>query len=119
MSISMLDMTVADSSGPPPGPYRAEFLGVTQTTHAEYGEGALFSWKVIEGEHKGKTASRTCKPVPSAKNVTGKLVAGLVGGQLTGGQKVSLASCVGKVYTIVVGLSQNGNSTRVEAVIAS
>lgn len=119
MSISMLDMTVAESSGPPAGLYRAEFQGVTQTTHAEYGDGALFTWKLIEGEHKGKIAARTCKPVPSAKNVTGKLVAGLVGGQLSGGQKVSLASCVGKVYTIVVGLAQNGTSTRVESCIAS
>jgi hypothetical protein len=32
---------------------------------------------------------------------------------------VSLASCVGKVYTIVVGLAQNGTSTRVESCIAS
>ena len=119
MSVSMLDFTVSESSGPPVGLYRAEFQGVTKTTHAEYGAGALFSWKVVEGEHKGKLASRTCKPHPSAKNVTGKLVAGLLGGQLTGGQKVSLASCVGKVYTIVVGLAQNGTSTRVESCIAS
>lgn len=119
MSDSLMEFTVADSSGPPPAIYKAVFQGVVKTTHPEYGDGARFDWKVVGGEHDGRVASRTCKPTPSSKNVTGKLMAGLLGGSMKPGEKVSLASCVGKVYTIVVGLAQNGTSTRVESCMPS
>lgn len=119
MSNPLTEFTVAESSGPPPGIYRATFQGVVKTTHPEFGDGARFDWKVVGGEHDGRTASRTCKPTPSSKNVTGALMAGLLGSQMKPGQKVSLAPCVGKAYTIVVGLAKNGTSTRVESCIAS
>jgi hypothetical protein len=119
MSESLMEFTVSDSAGPPAGIYKAQFIGVEKTNHPEYGDGARFDWKVVGGEHDGKTASRTCKPTPSSKNVTGKLMAGLLGGAMKPGEKVSLASCVGKTYTIVVGLAQNGTSTGVESCIAS
>lgn len=118
MSESIVDFVVSESSGPPANIYKATFVGVTKTTHPEYGDGARFDWKVVGGEHDGKTASRTCKPSPSAKNVTGKLMAGLLGRAINPGEKVNLAACIGKVYTIVVGLAQNGTSTRVESVMA-
>jgi hypothetical protein len=114
---SLVEFTVADSSGPPPGIYRAEFLGVVKTTHEQYGDGARFDWRIIGGEHDGRTTSRTCKPIPTAKNNTGKLMAGLLGGSMKPGETVSLASCIGKHYTVVVGLAQNGETTRVESVM--
>ena len=119
MSDSLMEFTVADSSGPPPGIYKATFQGVVKTVHDEYGDGARFDFKIVGGEHDGRIASRTCKPVPSAKNATGRLMAGLKGGVMKPGEKVSLAECIGKTFTIVVGLAQNGTSTRVESCIAS
>ena len=114
-----MEFTVADSSGPPAGIYKATFQGVVKTVHDEYGDGARFDFKIVGGEHDGRIASRTCKPVPSAKNATGRLMAGLKGGVMKPGEKVSLAECIGKTFTIVVGLAQNGTSTRVESCIAS
>ncbi len=119
MSDSLMEFTVADSSGPPAGIYKAVFQGVVKTEHPEYGAGARFDFKISGGEHDGRIASRTCKPTPSAKNVTGRLMAGLIGGAMKPGEKVSLASCVGKTYTVIVQLAQNGTSTRVDSCIAS
>jgi hypothetical protein len=116
---SLMEFTVSEGSGPPAGIYRAEFLGVVKTTHEQYGDGARFDWKVIGGEFEGKIASRTCKPSPSPKNITGKLMAGLLGRAMKPGEAVSLAPCVGRTYTIVVGTGQNGTSTRVESVVAA
>jgi len=116
---SLLDFVVADSSGPPAGIYKAVFQGVVKTEHAEYGAGARFDFRIVGGEHDGRITSRTCKPQPSSKNATGRLMAGLLGGQMKPGEKVSLASCVGKTFTVVVGLAQNGTSTRVESCIAA
>ena len=113
------EFTFADSSGPPAGIYRATFVGVVKTSHPEYGDGARFDFKVVGGEHDGRIASRTCKPQPTAKNATGRLMAGLVGSATKPGEKVSLAAFIGKVYTIVVGTAQNGTSTRVESCIAA
>ena len=116
---ALVEFTVADGSGPPAGFYKAQFVGVVKTTHEQYGEGARFDFRIVGGEHDGKTASRTCKPTPSPKNVTGKLMAGLLGGAMKPGEKVSLAGCIGKVYTIVVGTAANGETTRVESVVAA
>lgn len=116
---ALMEFTVSEGSGPPAGIYKAEFLGVVKTTHEQYGDGARFDFKVIGGEHAGKIASRTCKPTPSPKNVTGKLMAALLGGAMKPGEKVSLAGCIGKTFTIVVGLAANGETTRVESVVAA
>jgi hypothetical protein len=116
---ALMEFTVSEGSGPPLGIYKAEFLGVVKTEHEQYGAGARFDFKVIGGEHAGKIASRTCKPTPSPKNVTGKLMAALLGGSMKPGEKVSLAGCIGKTFTIVVGLAANGETTRVESVVAA
>jgi hypothetical protein len=44
---------------------------------------------------------------------------GLLGASAKPGEKVSLATCIGKTYTIVVGVGKNGTSTRVESCIAA
>jgi hypothetical protein len=119
MAESLMEFTVSDSAGPPAGIYKATFEGVTKTNHPEYGDGARFDWKVTEGEHKGRIASRTGKPVPSAKNCTGRLMAGLLGRAIAPGERVSLAALVGKTFTIVVAAAPNGTATRVESCIPS
>jgi len=117
MGIQALDFVVGGADAVPPGVYKASFVGVERTLHPEYGEGLRFDWKVASGEHAGKTVSRTCRPQPTASNVTGKLIAGLRGEQLRAGEKLSLASCIGREYTIVVGVGANGTSTRVESLV--
>lgn len=117
MSDSMMEFTVSDSSGPPAGIYRATFVGVTKTTHAEFGDGARFDFKVSGGEHDGRIASRTTKTTPSAKNTCGKLMAGLLGAAMKPGERVSLAGCIGRPYTIVVAAAPSGTATRVEQVM--
>ena len=116
---SLMEFTVSEGSGPPVGIYKAEFLGVKKSDHDEYGAGARFDFKVIAGEHTGKIASRTTKPTPSAKNVCGKLMSGILGRAMAPGEKVNLAPLIGKTFTVVVGLAQNGTSTRIESVMAS
>ena len=113
----MTEFTVSEGSGPPAGIYRATFLGITKTDHPEYGAGARFDFKVKGGEHDGKTASRTTKPSPSAKNACGRIMAGLLGAPMKPGEKVSLAPLVGRDFTIVVGNAPNGTATRVEQVM--
>ena len=117
MENSLLDFVVGGVDSVPPGIYKAAFAGVTATSHTEYGEGLRFDWKVASGEHAGKTVSRTCRPNPTAGNVTGKLIAALRGEQLRPGEKLSLADAVGREYTIVVAYGQNGTSSRVESVV--
>lgn len=116
MSIQSLDFVVGGAGSVPPGIYKATFVGVEPTLHADYGDGLRFDWKISSGEHAGKIVSRTCKPQPTATNVTGKLIAGLRGEQLRSGEKLSLANCVGREYTLVVGTGANGTSSRVESV---
>jgi hypothetical protein len=111
-----MEFVVGGADSVPPGIYKAAFVGVEPTTHADYGEGLRFDWKVTGGEHAGKIVSRTCKPQPTASNVTGKLIAGLRGEQLRAGERVSLANHIGREYTIVVATAANGTSSRVESV---
>ena len=112
----MLTFEVKESNSPPPGMYRAEFVGVERTDHQQYGEGVVFKWKVIGGEHAGKIASRTGKPQATTGNTTGKLIAALLGGQFQPGT-VSLESCVGKTYMIQVATGVDGKKTRVESIM--
>lgn len=115
--MSVVEFEISAGSGPPPGNYKAVFTGVEATTHESYGEGLRFSWTITDGPQKGAVASRGTGNKPSTGNAAGKLIAALTGQSLSGGQKVSVASCVGKAYLITVGPSPSGNGTRVETVI--
>lgn len=114
--MSVLSFNVKETNSPPPGVYRATFEGVTETEHEKYGPGVIFSWKVVGGEHDGKVASRAGKPEATTGNTTGKLLAQLLGEQFKPGE-VNLDAVVGRAYTIVVGLSPQGDGkkTRVES----
>ena len=111
-----LTFQVEETSSPPPGSYRAEFVGVEKTNHELYGEGVVFQFRVTAGEHAGKIASRTGKPRATTGNTTGKMIAGLLGGQFKPGA-VSLDECVGRTYMISVGFGQDGKKCRGEAVM--
>lgn len=112
----MLTFEVKESNSPPPGMYRCSFVGVEKTDHPQYGEGVVFQFKVLSGEHAGKIASRTGKPTATTGNTTGKMIAALLGGQFQPGT-VSLEACVGKAYMVQVAYGQDGKKTRAEAVM--
>jgi len=110
-------MTMTDSSGPPPGIYTGEFTEVKQTVSEQYGPGVCLTFTVDAGEHKGTKVSRTAKPSPTAKNSMGRLLAGLMGRQLKSGESVNLQEYIGRRFTLVVGASPSGTSTRVESLM--
>jgi hypothetical protein len=112
--IDFLEM--AAGSGPPPGIYQSRFLGLVKSSHPEYGDGATFKFEITVGEHAGKVAVRTGKLTPTATNVTGRLIAQILGRTAAVGEKVSLSACVGKPFTIVVEKSPKGESTRITSV---
>jgi hypothetical protein len=116
MSVSIFK--VKETNSPPPGVYRATFEGVTETTHEQYGPGVVFTWKVQGGEHAGKLACRAGKPEATTGNITGRLLHQLLGEQFKPGE-VNLDPCIGKVFTIVVGLAPQGDGkkTRVESCV--
>jgi hypothetical protein len=116
---SLLQFTVSEGSGPPAGVYKAVFSGVDQTTHDEYGLGVKFSMTVSGGPHDGKVSCRTTRPVPSATNVCGRLIASIIGRPMAPGENIDLGPYVGKIFTIVVTDAPNGKGTRLESVVSA
>jgi len=102
------------NAGPPAGNYKAEFVGVEQTTHEEYGDGLRWKWRVVDGPQRGVIATRTTNPKPTTGNAAGKLIAAMTGTTLAGGQKASVRDCVGKTFLICVAATKSGSGTRVE-----
>lgn len=114
----MLDeIEIGYGGGPPPGAYRAEFLGVKKTEHEEYGPGLRFEFKVLDGPQAGAIAARTTSAKPSPSNAAGKLIASITGAALVGGQKASLSSAVGKAFLVVVEAGTNGKGSKVANVV--
>jgi hypothetical protein len=108
------EFDVSHGGGPPPGNYKARFVGVEQTTHEEYGPGLRWSWEVSDGPQAGVIATRTTSPKPTTGNAAGKLIAAMTGATLAGGQKASVRDCVGKAFLISVTATKSGTGTRVE-----
>ena len=118
MSDSVLnDFEFGQGGGPPAGVYVASFEGIKPTTHEQWGPGAQFSMKVVAGQHAGAISSRTGKPQPTGKNITGKLILGLLGRPIAPGEKINLAGLIGKKFRIVVEKGTDGDSTRLGAIM--
>jgi hypothetical protein len=115
--VVMNDFEFGNGGGPPAGIYVATFEGIKSTNHEQWGPGAQFSMKVAAGQHTGAVSSRTGKPQPTGKNITGKLILGLLGRAIAPGEKVNLSACVGKKYRIVVEATKDGESTRLGAIL--
>ena len=111
------EFEVSQGGGPPAGNYKAEFVGVEQTTHEEYGDGLRWRWKVVDGPQAGVIASRTTSPKPTTGNAAGTLIAAMTGQTLAGGQKASVRDCIGKHFLIQVAATKSGSGTRVETAI--
>jgi hypothetical protein len=102
--------------GVPPGTYRARFLGVEDTTHVEYGAGLRFVFQVLTGDYAGQKTSRITATAVTPRNSAGRMIAGLLGRELTPGEDVDPDELVGREYFVEVETAQNG-ATRVASVI--
>jgi hypothetical protein len=93
----------------PEGIYDVEFQGTQSMPKNElYGDGVMFKFVVVDGEHRGKSTSNIGKPTPTESNISGRLIRGLVGKLPTDKEKISLKECIGKRYVGVVQKNKNG-----------
>jgi hypothetical protein len=115
----MLDeIEIGFGGGPPPGAYRAAYLGVKRTEHPEYGAGLRFEFKVLDGPQAGAVAAVTTGAKPTPGNKAGKVIASITGTALAGGQKASLSGAVGKTFLIVCEATPSGKGSKVANVVA-
>ena len=114
----MDEIEIGFGGGPPPGAYKAEFLGVKRTEHPEYGSGLRFEFRVLDGGQTGAIAARTTSAKPSPANAAGKFIGSIIGTPLAGGQKASLSGAVGKTFLIVCEATPSGKGSKVANVVA-
>jgi hypothetical protein len=112
-----LEFQFGSGGGPPVGTYTSILESVDATEHPEYGPGLRFGFKIIEGSCAGMIATRTTNRNPSPSNISGRIMAGLLGRQIKAGERVALGSCIGRRYMIMVAPGANGTSTRVESCV--
>ena len=106
---------ITQGGGPPAGNYKAKFVGVEQHDHEQYGPGLRWKWEITEGPQAGVIASRITSPNPTTGNAAGKLIAGMTGQTLAGGQNISVKECVGQPFMLSVQQTKSGSGTRVES----
>ncbi len=104
----------------PAGAYPAKFLGYKATT-TKSGDALLWEWTITSGSEAGKIASAFTNPPsetpPTVSNALGKILAGLAGRSLTGGDIFDPETCVGKAYTVVVAPGPKGGAACVRTVV--
>jgi len=99
------------SAGAPVGNHVAAFSDAFEMPDTGNGDGPAM--KLVWTLDDGQEATRICPLVPTARNATGKLLAGLLGRQLEPNADWDITSCIGQRYLIVVELSESGAGTRV------
>lgn len=112
---SVMRFKVQDFDTVPQGQYIAVFKDVQQTSHEQYGLGVMFVFEIVTGEHKGQRAVRIGKPEATTRNITGKMLAGILGRPIEAGEEPDLHPFVGKPYNILVEPAQ-GDKTRIAQV---
>jgi hypothetical protein len=116
------EIEISHGSGPPPGAYACTFDGI-QPSKADdpnlekYGPSWKFVWTVADGPHKGIQATRITGTKPTAGNACGKLLAGLAGGAVAGGQRMRWRDAIGKKFLVVVEPTASGKGTRVTSCV--
>jgi hypothetical protein len=98
-------------AGAPVGHHPATFTDAFEMPPADNGYGPAM--KLVWTLDDGSEATRICPLEPTARNVTGKLLTGLLGKQLVPNTDWNIGPCVGQRYLIVVEMSESGNGTRV------
>lgn len=107
------EIEVSHGSGPPPGAYSGRFDGIFTTTSDQYGPGWKFVWTVENATYAGVQATRITGAKATASNAAGKLIAGLTGGNVAGGQRLKWRDAIGRKFLIVVEATPSGKGTRV------
>jgi len=99
------------AAGAPVGHHPSTFTDAYEMPPSDNGFGPAM--KLVWTLDDGQEATRICPLVPTARNATGKLLAGLLGRQLEPNADWDITSCIGQRYLIVVEMSESGNGTRV------
>ena len=112
-----LSFQIETGGGPPAGIYRAKFLTVEQTEHAEFGEGLKFCFEVTAGDNVGMLATRITGARPTPQNAAGRMISGISGTSLTAGVTIELDPFVGQDFLVQVEEAASGNGTRIASVM--
>jgi len=99
------------AAGAPAGQHAATFTDAFEMPDTGNGFGPAM--KLVWTLDDGQEATRICPLQPTARNASGKLLAGLLGRQLEPNSDWDITSCIGQRYLIVVEMSESGNGTRV------
>ncbi len=110
-----MKFTVADNTVPAGG-FTANFVGVEEVEHEQYGPGMKFEFRIVGGEHHGKSVWRTTAVNATKKNNLGKMLVGLAGHSLDNGAEINVDDYVDQTYAVSVGETESGG-TRVESCI--
>ena len=98
-------------AGAPVGHHSATFTDAFEMPPSDNGYGPAM--KLVWTLEDGSEATRICSLQPTARNATGKLLAGLLGRQLEPNSDWDIGPCIGQKYLVVVEMSESGNGTRV------
>ena len=112
-----LQFKIEAGGGPPAGFYKATFVGVEPTEHAEFGAGSKFVFEVADGDHAGTQATRTTSAKPTLKNKAGRFVSWISGASLATGATIDLDPFVGQEYLLQVEDAPSGTGTRIATVM--
>ena len=96
-----------------PGAYQGKFLGTTETSHDDYGDGARWDFEIVDGKYAGATVSRTTKTVASGQNSCGAFCEMVSGLPLEAAAEHDIDEWSGQLGTIVVEPSPAGDGVRV------
>src|SRR5262245_1606200 len=97
--------------GAPSGEYRGEFLGVADLPEAangarkgrdgsDMGPAVRWEFRITQGEYSGRVVSRISPKKVTANNICSRLLRGVLGRELSPGEKLRVSQCVGQPYTI-------------------
>ena len=96
--------------------YDADFLGIEATTHDDWGDGLLWSWKITKSKYRGQIVYRTTKPWGTARNSCGDFLKSITELPLEQAKLKDLDDYVGTPCSVIVKESKSG-STRVESFV--
>jgi hypothetical protein len=103
----------------PEGIYEGEFLGyellpATVKNGEQLEEAVKWMFVIKGGDHDGKQTSNIGNKKPTDKNISGRIIRGLLGGAFKPGDKPDVKSCIGKRYTVGVQNNRNGRPVVVQ-----
>jgi hypothetical protein len=104
------------AAGCPAGHYTASFVDAREMPPSDKGfdPAMRLVWQVNDGsDADGVEATRICPIQATGRNITGKLLVGLLGRPLEVGEDWDLSPCIGQDYLIVVEENESRTGTRV------